>query len=331
MTTTETPLTPEADETVEQPQTAEQPQAPDLPQTPVRTDDFTISLDEVFEGPLDLLLHLVKEQEVEIQDVRLADVAFSYMEHIRSLQDLDIEVAGEFLVIAATLMAIKSRSLLPREEIEIEDDLDPQDELIQRLIEYRRFKGASDDLEDRFHRRALEHPRGYRGEVRDNEPERTLDLGEITTWDLLATFSRLMRETLAGRPHMVKGDPRPLRWYVQTIGMAVRSSPTGTSLQSLVKTLSEVPSREGLVGAFCALLELIKIGLISARQDRQEDEIFLDWSAPDGSDEDLDDLIRASRFMDEEDEELEQALDSGESETPEPANAPEEPQDPHEG
>ena len=101
-----------------------------------RTEDFTVSLEEVFQGPLDLLLHLVKEQEVEIQDIRLADVAKSYMDHVQALKGLDIEVAGEYLVIAATLMAIKSRSLLPREEVELEDDLDPQDELIQRLIEF---------------------------------------------------------------------------------------------------------------------------------------------------------------------------------------------------
>ena len=301
MTTTETP------EPVMQP--GETPA--EHPAAAGRADDFTVRLEEVFQGPLDLLLHLVKEQEVEIQDIRLADVAMAYMKHVRALQDLDIEVAGEYLVIAATLMAIKSRSLLPREEVELEDDLDPQDELIQRLIEYRRFKGASDDLEDRFHRRALEHSRGYRKEVHDNEPERSYDLGEVTTWDLLATFSRLMRETLAGRPHTIKSDPRPLRWYVQTIGSAVRGCPAGASLRTLVEAMGDVPTREGLVGAFCALLELMKIGLISARQDSQDDEIVLEWSAPPGSAEDLEDLIRASRFMDEDSEELDQAFDGG--------------------
>lgn len=271
---------------------------------------------------MDLLLHLVKEQEVEIQEVRLADIAHSYMTHVRALTDLDIEVAGEFLVIAATLMAIKSRSLLPREEVELEDELDPHDELIQRLIEYRRFKGASDDLEDRLQRRSLEFPRGYRGEVRDNEPERSFELGEITAWDLLATFSRLMRETLTGRTHKVKGDPRPLRWYVQTIGMAVRSHPSGATLQNLVTALDDVPSREGLVGAFCALLELMKIGLVSAKQESQQDEILLHWAADPDQEGDLEDLIKASRFMDEDSEEMDESLDSSEGD---PAGMQEEP------
>ncbi len=284
-----------------------------------RTEDFTVSLEEVFQGPLDLLLHLVKEQEVEIQDIRLADVAKSYMDHVQALKGLDIEVAGEYLVIAATLMAIKSRSLLPREEVELEDDLDPQDELIQRLIEYRRFKGASDDLEDRFHRRTLEHSRGYRREVTDNEPERSYDLGEVSSWDLLATFSRLMRETLAGRPHTIKGDPRPLRWYVQSIGSAVRSRPGGATLQDLVDAMGDVPTREGMVGAFCALLELMKIGLVSAHQDTQGEDITLKWSAPEDGESDLDDLIKASRFMDEDSEELDQALDSADEKAGEEA------------
>ena len=287
----------------------------------IRTEDFTVRLDEVFQGPLDLLLHLVKEQEVEIQDVRLAEVAVSYMTHVRALRDLDIEVAGEYLVIAATLMAIKSRSLLPREEVELEDDLDPQDELIQRLIEYRRFKGASDDLDDRYHRRSLEHERGYRGEVRDNEPERTFELGEITAWDLLATFSRLMRETAAGRTHHIKSDPRPLRWYVQTIGLAVRSAGNGASLRALVEALGDVPTREGIVGAFCALLELMKIGLVTAVQERQEDDILLNWMAGHGDEDDLDDLIRASRFMDEDEDDLDSSLDESETEAADHAAA----------
>ena len=99
---------------------------------------------------MDLLLHLVREQEVEIQDVEIARVIDGYFEYLQHLEELDIEVAGEFLVMAATLMSIKSRSLLPREEVELEDELDPQDELIQRLIEYRRFRGAADDLGERF-------------------------------------------------------------------------------------------------------------------------------------------------------------------------------------
>jgi segregation and condensation protein A len=274
--------------------------------------DFTVHLDRVFQGPMDLLLHLVKEQEVEIHEVNIAEVVDRYLEYVRHLEQLDIEIAGEFLVLAATLMAIKSRSLLPREEVELEDDLDPEDELIQRLIEYRRFKGAADDLEDRWLRRQREHRRGFQGEVDMNAPERTLDLGELTAFDLLAAFSRLMRETLAHRPHHVKGDPRPLRWYVQEVGRTILER-RELRLRDLVGEAVGPVTREAVIGVFCALLELVKLGVITARQEDAQDEIEISLA---GEGEDLDDLIRVSRFLDE--EEVEDGLE-GPQEPPKPS------------
>lgn len=276
--------------------------------------DFTVHLERVFEGPMDLLLHLVKEQEVEIHEVNLAQVVDRYLQYVHQLEQLDIEVAGEFLVLAATLMSIKSRSLLPREEVELDDDLDPEDELIQRLIEYRRFKGAADDLEDRWARRQREHRRGFQGEVAQNAPERTLDLGELSSFDLLAAFSRLMRETLAHRPHHVKGDPRPLRWYVRQVGKALHGRKE-VRLKELVGAAVGPVSRESVVGVFCALLELMKLGVVSASQEGSDIEVSLARE-----DEDLEDLISATRFLDEEEplEGLEEA--PGHEEEPDRGN-----------
>lgn len=262
-------------------------------------EEFTVQLERVFHGPMDLLLHLVKEQEVEIQDVQLLRVVDGYMDYLKQLAELDIEVAGEFLVMAATLMAIKSRSLLPREEVELDDDLDPEDELIQRLLEYRRFKGAADDLEERYRRRTLEHERGIKNEARDHEPEKTLDVGELTAWDLLAAFSKLMRETLAGRPHMIKGDPRPLRWYVNALGAFVHRHGR-VNLRALILEIDDEPTKEGLIGAFCALLELVKMGVVRAHQPDDLGAIEVEMCGEVGAD--LDDLIRASTLMDEEEE-----------------------------
>jgi hypothetical protein len=94
--------------------------------------DFTITLERVFQGPMDLLLHLVREQEVEIHEVELSKVISAYLAYLEALRELDIELAGDFLVMASTLMSIKSRSLLPREEIDLAEELDPRNELIQR-------------------------------------------------------------------------------------------------------------------------------------------------------------------------------------------------------
>ena len=276
-------------------------------------DDFTVHLEQVFQGPLDLLLHLVREQEVEIHEVQINRVIEGYFAYLEQLNELDIEVAGDFLVMAATLMAVKARSLLPRDEVELDDDLDPEDELIQRLIEYRRFKESADHLEERFGRRQGEFPRGHHAEVADHDTEVTLDLGELTPWDLLGQFSRLMRETLANRTHHVRGDTHPLRWYVKTLGKLIHDA-RDLTLRNLLEHIEEHPSREAMIGGFCALLELMKLGVVSARQDETDEEIHV--SLREGADMDLDHLIGASRFLDEEDDEDEEDAPAAESDEP---------------
>ncbi len=256
---------------------------------------FTVRLERVFQGPLDLLLHLVREQEVEIHEVEISRVITGYLDHLTAMRDLDIEVAGDFLVMAATLMSIKSRSLLPRESVELEDDLDPKDELIQRLIEYRRFREASDRLGERYELRALQHARGATPDV-DEPAEPELDLGEVSSWDLLAAFSRLVRETLANRPHKVRPDTRPLRYYVAEMAHRVRANPSMT-LREIILGLDEEPSRESLIGSFCALLELCKLGIVRVVQSGHEGEIGIELVT--AHREDMDAVIDSSVFDDE--------------------------------
>lgn len=256
---------------------------------------FTVRLERVFQGPMDLLLHLVREQEVEIHEIEISRVIDGYLEYVRNLRDLDIEVAGDFLVMAATLMSIKSRSLLPSEEIDLQKELDPRDELIQRLIEYRRFKEASDELGERYEIRNRSFPRGNLGaEEPSVEPE--LDLGELTSWDLLAAFSRLMRETLGNRPHQVVRDARPLRFYVRTMAHTLRGR-EGMNLRDLVLSIDAEPSRESLIGSFCALLELAKLGLITVAQAETQGDIQVALR-PEHA-EDLDAVVENSVLDDE--------------------------------
>lgn len=256
---------------------------------------FTVRLERVFQGPMDLLLHLVREQEVEIAEVEISRVITGYLEYLTAMRELDIEVAGDFLVMAATLMSIKSRSLLPRESVALEDDLDPKDELIQRLIEYRRFREASDRLGERYELRAMQHPRGA-----NSAPETAtgpeLDLGEVSSWDLLAAFSRLVRETLANRPHRVVSDPRPLRFYVAELAHRVRAQKS-MSLREVVGMLDDEPTRESLIGSFCALLELCKLGIVRVVQDERKGEIGIELNAEHS--DDMDSVIQSSVFDDE--------------------------------
>jgi len=256
---------------------------------------FTIRLERVFQGPMDLLLHLVREQEVEIHEIEINTVVQGYLDYLKAMKDLDIELAGDFLVMAATLMSIKSRSLLPREEIDLEKELDPRDELIQRLIEYRRFKEASDHLGQRYALRELAFERGEAGAEAPAE-ERVLELGELTSWDLLAAFSRLMRETLGHRPHRVLRDSRPLRHYVQVLAARMRER-GALSLRELVLGLDEEPSREALVGSFCALLELVKLGLVGVTQPERGGEIRVELKPEHAGD--IESLIESSVFDDE--------------------------------
>ncbi|HED66049.1 MAG TPA: hypothetical protein ENJ09_10910 [Planctomycetes bacterium] len=278
--------------------------------------DYTVRLSRVFQGPMDLLLHLVREHEVEIQEIEISAILTDYLAYLEKLEALDIEVAGDFLVMAATLMAIKSRSLLPNEEVNLEEELDPKDELIQRLLEYRRFKGAAEALEASKVIRDNMAPRGWH--EKPEKAERTFELGELTAWDLLATFSRLMRETLADRPHHVVQDPRPLRYYVDEVVSRLRTE-GHASLRALMASFTDAPPREALVGSFCALLELVRLEVISVRQDGVGEDIEIEVVPEHASD--LAEVV-AGTLLDEEVDDA--AADGGEdgAASPSPGSDP---------
>jgi segregation and condensation protein A len=257
--------------------------------------EYTVQLERVFSGPLDLLLHLVREQEVEIHEVEIHRILDGYVAYLERLQPLDLELAGDFLVLAATLMAIKSRSLLPGEEVDVEAALDPRDELIRRLIEYRRFKQAAGRLEQRAEARARLLERGFEGEVRQHETVPLVDWSELSPYDLLAAWSRLLRETNAKRPHLVLLDQRPLRYYVERLVARLRESPR-VELGDAVETFGDAPRREALVGSFCALLELVRLGLASVDQAEPRGAITIRLQADVAG---LEDVIRAANLLDE--------------------------------
>ena len=160
--------------------------------------DYRVNL-EIFAGPLDLLLYLVRKEEVDIYDIPLAKITDQYIRYIDILKQLDIDVAGDFLVMAATLMQIKSAMLLPKtqgEEIGAEDLSDPRAELIRQLLEYKRFKDAANMLAasaeehgDRFAR-----PDTVIEQFKPNA-EPTVDLDQVSVWNLLEAFDAIMEAT----------------------------------------------------------------------------------------------------------------------------------------
>ena len=235
----------------------------------VSLDGFRAEL-EVFSGPLDLLLHLVKQDEVDILEVSLADVTDRYLAAVRTMQAFDVNVAAEFLVVAATLMEVKSRSLLPPLELDDdEDEEDPGTELVRRLLEYKEFREAADDLGARAQERAdrFARPRMTPAVPGDEDAGPAALLEDLATWDLMAAFARVLSQTtLRQSRHVVRGE-LPVSAYIEEVAARLRLSPGGVAFADFFR---EELTRTRVVGIFLALLELIRRRAIEVRQPRDD-------------------------------------------------------------
>jgi segregation and condensation protein A len=225
---------------------------------------------ESFRGPLDLLLYLVKHNEVDICDIPIARIADQFLEYIHVLQWIDVDWAGEFLVMAATLTEIKSRMVLPRAETEAEEEDDPRLELVRQLVEYKKFKDAAALLDaqaektlTRVARQPLETPAAP---APDQQPLRRVEL-----WDLVSAFGRLMRETAALQPRQIVMDDTPQQVHQDRILERLTSSPR----LSFTDLFDPPHTRGRLLGIFLAILELIKARSIEAEQADVFGEIWI--------------------------------------------------------
>ena len=217
---------------------------------PVASHEYQVVLD-AFRGPMDLLLYLVKREEVDVRDIPVARVAEQFKQYLDVLSLIDVERAGDFLVLAATLMEIKSKMLLPHAEETAKDQEDPRRQLVQQLIQYKRFKDASALLESQGERHALRLPRQPATAPAAGGPQR---LQPVELWDLVSAFSRLMRETMTQLTHDVVVDQTPLHVYMETILERLRSE-----LRLPFSALFTPPHTRGrLVGLFLGVLELTK-------------------------------------------------------------------------
>ncbi|HTE07029.1 MAG TPA: segregation/condensation protein A [Planctomycetota bacterium] len=239
---------------------------------------------ENFRGPMDLLLHLVREQEVEITEVDLSRLCDQYLKALNVLDDLDINVAGEFLVMASTLLLIKSRAILPREEVDLSEELDPGDELILQLLEYRKFKSLAMELGARGEQRALRFPRGASEVPPDDQPT----LEEVSVWDLVGTFARLTEELGLKRSFDTLRQEKPLKEYLRAVLDELHAQPQWTFRELLLAA----GDRDGIFGVFLSVLELTKTGQIRVEQGDNGGEIVLRLR------EDRDESLLAGIFQD---------------------------------
>jgi segregation and condensation protein A len=231
--------------------------------------DYNVEL-ETFRGPLDLLLFLVKRHEVDIRDIPIARVAEQFLEYLNVIQLIDVEWAGEFLVMAATLMEIKSKMLLPRAEEEESADDDPRLELVKQLIEYKKYKEAAALLEEQAERQLARLPRVPVDLPRDLDPAHQ-PIQRVELWDLVSAFGRLMRETNALLPRQIVMDETPIQVHMDRIMEAL-----GQSQRAPFSELFLPPHSCGrLLGLFLAILELIKADKVLAEQPEAFGEIWL--------------------------------------------------------
>lgn len=236
--------------------------------------EYQVELD-TFRGPLDLLLFLVKRNEVDICDIPIARVAEQFLAYLNVIQLIDVEWAGDFLVLAATLMEIKSRMLLPRPDELVSEEDDPRSELVRQLLEYKKYKDASSLLEVRAEQQLMRLPRDPVEAPARVDPSQQ-PLQQVELWDLVSAFGRLMRETLALQPQQVVVDETPIQVYMEQIQERLRLQ------ESIAFTdLFVSPRTRGrLLGLFLAILELIKGRKIHVEQPTPFGEIYVRPAPP---------------------------------------------------
>jgi segregation and condensation protein A len=219
---------------------------------------------EIFEGPLDLLLYLIKKDELNIHDIPIAKITDQYTQYIELMQMLDLDIAGEFLVMAATLMHIKSKMLLPPEETEAEEEEeDPRSELVRKLLEYKKFKEAAERLKakETETKEVFTRP-GIREQVSDM-PDDDLYF-EASIFDLLSAFSKVLKEVPKNRFYEVVKDEVTVSDKIHDIFHLLVKHSTIYFLELFNKAKSKLE----IIVTFLALLELIRMKEVVIRQDK---------------------------------------------------------------
>jgi segregation and condensation protein A len=232
--------------------------------------DFRIDLD-IFRGPLDLLLYLVRKHEVEITDIPIAEITEQYLQHLAVIEQLDCNAVGDFLSMASTLIEIKSQQVLPRAD-EVDDELeDPREELVRRLLEYKRYRDAASILEERsrqwqqrFGRQSNDLPPRRRNLA--EEP-----IQEVELWDLVSAFGRVIRDSVSAQPSNIVYDDTPIHVYMERIYGRLQER----GQLAFSDLFSPGMHKSQLVGIFLAVLELVRHAHVRLEQNELFGEIWL--------------------------------------------------------
>ena len=224
---------------------------------------------QIFEGPLDLLLHLVRANEVDISDIPIAIITDQYLEYLDLMRALDINVAGDFLVMASTLMHIKSKMLLPRTAEDGEEE-DPRDEIVRPLMAYVQLKEAADEL---VGREILDRDVFTRGiEEDEGDDDEDLHATDVNLYQLMEAFKRVIKRRY---PDVVLSFTAET-WSVKQKMAEIRDRLKGNKRILFRKLFIETASLSEMIATFLALLELVKIGFVNVLQEHPDKDILLD-------------------------------------------------------
>ncbi|MDK4254768.1 Segregation and condensation protein A [Bacillus velezensis] len=243
--------------------------------------EYQVKID-TFEGPLDLLLHLINRLEIDIYDIPVATITEQYLLYVHTMQELELDVASEYLVMAATLLSIKSRMLLPKQEEELfEDEMleeeDPRDELIEKLIEYRKYKTAAKDLKEREEERQKSFTKPpsdlseYAKEIKQTEQKLS-----VTVYDMIGAFQKVLQRKKITRPKetTITRQEIPIEDRMNEIVKSLKAAGRRINFTELF------PSRQKdhLVVTFLAVLELMKNQQIIIEQEENFSDIYITGS-----------------------------------------------------
>ncbi|MGP4076966.1 segregation/condensation protein A [Halobacillus sp. K22] len=241
------------------------------------TKSYQVKVDG-FEGPLDLLLHLVNRYEIDIYNIPVSKITDQYMNYIHTMRELELDLASEYLVMAASLLAIKSQMLLPNPTLEEVDEEgfeeDPREELMRKLIEYRKYKQAAEGLKEKEveANRIYTRPPMRQEEVQEEAP--AINPGEASIYDMIHAMSKMLSRTKAEeqvQETKIKRDEVPIQLRMEEILTQVDLQEGGTSFYQLFKKRS----RPHIVVTFMAILELMKSNDIVCVQQQHFEELIV--------------------------------------------------------
>ncbi|PMD70316.1 segregation and condensation protein A [Companilactobacillus nuruki] len=227
-----------------------------------------------FEGPIDLLLHLIRESKVDIYDIPIAQITQQYLDYLKSMKVLELDIAGDYLVMASTLMSIKSKMLLPQAPDEIEDDFeeDPRDQLVSQLLTYQTYKRVAAYFEEKEQTRKQFFDKEV--SVPTQQLEQFLEPGSVLLDDLASTYTELLRSRKNRQPETetIENETLSIEDATDNI-MSELKSVKKTTFKALLKLNNSV---EEIVTDFMAILELARKQIISLQQSDFKSELFIE-------------------------------------------------------